>query len=63
MDKETKNIIKQLKRDKNYHAIFVNFGRIAYLNNIPRSLLHARIQEMKEVKGGKSLFMGDFTKD
>ena len=37
MDKETKNIIKQLKRDKNYHAIFVNFGRIAYLNNIPRS--------------------------
>lgn len=81
MAKETKNIIKQLKRDKNYHAIFVNFGRIAYLNNIPRSykkkeikklknegryedifskygeeeynkiLLHARIQEMKEVKG------------
>lgn len=86
MDKETKNIIKQLKRDKNYHAIFVNFGRIAYLNNIPRSyrkkeikklksegryedifskygeeeynkiLLHACIQEMKEVKGGERAY-------
>lgn len=48
MDKETKNIIKQLKRDKNYHAIFVNFGRIAYLNNIPRSYKKKEIKKLKK---------------
>lgn len=47
MDKETQNMIKQLKRDKNYHAIFVNFGRIAYLNNIPRSYRKKEIKKLK----------------
>ena len=47
MDKEKQNIIKQLKKDKNYHAIYVNFGRIAYLNNIPRSYRKKEIKKLK----------------
>ena len=81
MNKETKNKIKQLKKQKKYDEIFINYGRTEYIRNIPKSyrkqeikklknegryedifskygeeeynkiLLHARVQEMKEVKG------------
>ena len=47
MDKETKYKIKQLKKQKKYDEIFINYGRKEYIKNIPRSY------RKKEIKGLK----------
>lgn len=37
MNKETKNKIKQLRKQKKYDEIFINYGRKEYIKNTPRS--------------------------
>lgn len=47
MDKETKYKIKQLKKQKKYDEIFINYGRKEYIKNIPRSYRKKEIKKLK----------------
>ncbi len=47
MDKETREKIKELKKQKRYDDIFINYGTNAYINNTPNKY---RKQELKKLK-------------
>lgn len=47
MNKETKNKIKQLRKQKKYDEIFINYGRKEYIKNTPRSYQKKEIRKLK----------------
>lgn len=47
MNEETKNKIKQLRKQKKYDEIFINYGRKEYIKNTPRSYQKKEIRKLK----------------
>ena len=53
MDKQTKETIEKLKKEKQYDKIYEQFGNEAYRKNIPKRL---RKQELKKLKQERKYF-------